>query len=139
MVLFRRIALNPANAKLLKGLQRTCLPHDKPYMNANAWYWIGYHGPTPVAFCVLAPSVQWSDCVYLARAGVIPALRGRGLQKKMITLRERWARRKGFKWAVTDTSENPPSANSLIARGYRLYDPSSPWGLSRALYWRKRL
>ena len=58
MVYFRRTALPPANAKLIKSLQKACLPYDRPYMNTQAWYWIGYHGPTPVAFCILAPSVQ---------------------------------------------------------------------------------
>lgn len=139
MVKFRRVALSTDTAKLLRALQKTCLPYDAPYMDKSAWYWVGFWRETPVAFCILAPSVRWADCVYLARAGVVSEFRGRGLQKKMITLREKWARKQGYKWAVTDTSENTPSANSLISRDYRLYEPAKPWGLSRALYWRKRL
>jgi GNAT superfamily N-acetyltransferase len=139
MVKFRRTSLNTKNLKLIKTLQKTCLPYDSPYLNRKAWYWIGYWRSTPVAFCVLAPSIRWADCVYLARAGVVPEFQGRGLQKRMITIREKWARKHGYKWAITDTSENPPSANSLISRGYRLYEPTVPWGLSRAIYWRKKL
>jgi GNAT superfamily N-acetyltransferase len=139
MVKFKRTIITPKNLKMIKALQKTCLPADSPYLNKTAWYWIGYWHQTPVAFCVLAPSIQWGDCVYLARSGVVPEFRGYGLQKKMITIRERWARKHGFRWSVTDTSENPPSANSLISRGYRLYEPSNPWGLSRAIYWRKKL
>ena len=139
MVKFRRLALTPENSKLLRLLQKTCLPHDSPYLNKRAWYWVGFWNGTPVCFCVLAPSVRWADCVYLARAGVVPEFQGKGLQKRMITIREKWARKQGFVWAVTDTSENPASANSLISRGYRMYEPTVAWGLSRALYWRKRL
>lgn len=139
MVKFRRIALTPQSAKLLRALQKTCLPYDAPYLQKNAWYWVGYLDKTPVAFCILAPSLRWADCVYLARAGVVFAFRGRGLQKRMILIRERLARKQGYKWAVTDTAENPASANSLISRGYKLYEPKDPWGLSTAIYWRKRL
>jgi GNAT superfamily N-acetyltransferase len=139
MVKFRRIALTPDNVKLLKAVQKTCLPYDATYTNKKAWYWLGYHLQTPVAFCILAPSLQWKDCVYLARAGVIKEFRGQGLQKKMIQIRERWARKQGYEWAVTDTTENPASSNSLISTGYRLYEPSAPWGLAKALYWRKKL
>jgi GNAT superfamily N-acetyltransferase len=139
MVKFRRLNPTKENLKLLKALQKLCLPYDSPYFSPKACYWVGYWIKTPVAFCIVAPSLHWVDCVYLARAGVAPEFRGQGLQKRMISLREKWARAKKYKWAVTDTTGNPPSANSLIARGYRLYEPSAPWGLSTAIYWRKKL
>jgi GNAT superfamily N-acetyltransferase len=139
MVKFRKTPLNPKTVKLLRSLQKECLPLDAPYLEATGWYWVGFWGETPVAFCVLAPSKRWGDCVYLARAGVVPEFQGRGLQKRMISIRERHARKLGYKWSVTDTAENPASANSLISRGYKIYEPSETWGLSRAIYWRKRL
>lgn len=124
---------------MLRALQKTCLPYDSVYTETKAWYWVGYYHQTPVAFCALAPSIRWNDCVYLARAGVVPEFRGHGLQKRMIELRERWARKNGYRWAVTDTTDNPASSNSLIARGYRLYEPTVAWGPTRAIYWRKKL
>ena len=139
MVVFKRILLTPKNKKLFASLQKTCLPYDSVYTETKAWYWVGYFNKTPIAFCVLAPSLQWSDCVYLARAGVVKEFRGRGLQKRMISIRERWARKQGYKWIVSDTTENPASANSLIGRGYKIYEPSNPWGFKHSLYWRKRL
>ena len=139
MVKFKRVKLTKENLKVLKSLQKMCLPLDSPYVEQNGWYWLGFWNQTPVAFCIMAPSIRFSDCVYLARAGVLQEFQGRGLQKKMITLREKWARKHGYKWSITDTSENPPSANSLISRGYRLYEPNNPWGLARAIYWRKKL
>jgi hypothetical protein len=40
---------------------------------------------------------------------------------------------------VTDTHDNPASANSLIARGFKLFDPTKPWGATGTLYWRLKL
>ena len=141
-----KIYFYPANAskpdtkKLLHGLQKKCLPVDKPYFPKDGNWWVGYDGDMPVAFCLVAPSLRWADAIYLARAGVVPSHQGLGLQLRMIRIRERWAKRQGrFKWSITDTSDNPASANSLINAGYKLFEPTSPWGLSTSLYWRKRL
>jgi GNAT superfamily N-acetyltransferase len=70
---------------------------------------------------------------------VLPEARGQGLQRRLIGARERHARALGMAWLVTDTYQNPASSNSLIAAGYRLYEPAQPWGARGTLYWRKRL
>lgn len=139
MVKFRRVNLTPELKQKLHKMQKICLPHDAPYFPEIAKYWAGFDQGEPVAFCIIAPSMRWSDTVYLARAGVLPSHRGQGLQRRMITIRERWARRNGFVWAITDTAENPASANSLMSLGYRMFDPSKPWALDYSLYWRKKL
>jgi hypothetical protein len=36
-------------------------------------------------------------------------------------------------------SINVASANNFIRAGYRLYEPQSPWGWPRTLYWRKSI
>ena len=76
-----------------------------------------------VAFGILEPSQQWLDTVYLSRAGVLPAWRGQGLQRRLIALRERLARRQGFVWMISDTTDNVPSSNNLIKAGYKLIAP----------------
>jgi GNAT superfamily N-acetyltransferase len=131
-------AVNAKDHTALIRLQRQCLPYDKPY-EKNGWYWLGFDGGEPVAFCAMAQSIRWQDTVYLARSGVLESHRGLGLQKRMITIRESYARRRGYNWAVTDTTDNPASANSLISKGYRLYIPGAPWGYKNSLYWRKKL
>lgn len=123
----------------LARLQRLTLPHDKPYDPRKAAWWIAYIDGAPAAFGGITTSRQWADCMYLCRAGVAPAYRGHGLQRRMIWVREAHARRVGATWVVTDTTDNPPSSNSLIACGYRLFDPSRPWGGRTTLYWRKRI
>lgn len=139
MVKFKRVKPTKENMKVLRDLQKLCLPADRPYDSPYAWYWLGFWGQTPVAFCIMSPSIRWSNCVYLARSGVAPEFQGQGLQKKMILIREKWARKHKYEWAITDTTENPQSANSLISRGYKVYEPKKPWGLRRAIYWRKKL
>ena len=53
----------------------------------------------------------------LCRSGVIKSFRGKGIQKKLIRSRERFSRTLGWKWLITDTTDNPPSSNSLISCG----------------------
>ncbi len=36
-------------------------------------------------------------------------------------------------------NQNPASANSLIAVGFKMFEPSKPWGLKTALYWKCRI
>jgi GNAT superfamily N-acetyltransferase len=123
----------------LKTLQTTCLPYDDPVYPEKGAVWIGYGGFQPVAFCMLEQSQQWRDTAYLSRSGVLPCWRGQGLQKRMIRIREKHARSRGYTWLISDTTENPPSANSLARLGYQMFEPTKPWALEKSLYWRKKL
>jgi hypothetical protein len=49
------------------------------------------------------------------------------------------AKKLGWNWLITDTHDNAPSSNNLIATGFRLYNPTCPWAFKDSLYWRKRL
>jgi GNAT superfamily N-acetyltransferase len=140
MILFKRLpSLSESDRLVITKLQRTCLPDDEPYFPDNGWWWLGLDGKQVAAFCLLTKSSNWVDTVYLARSGVLPAWRGNGLQKRMITLREKFARQQGYRWMISDTTDNLPSANSLISKGYKLYSPARPWGYDATLYWRKRI
>lgn len=92
-----------------------------------------------MAFCGLRPSHHWAQTGYLALAGVVPAARGQGLQKRLIRVRLAECRRRGWHWAITDTIDNPASACSLIAAGFRPYHPSVRWGGQASTYWRRAL
>jgi GNAT superfamily N-acetyltransferase len=113
----------------------------KPLYEGRWWghWWIAYFGKKPVAFIGLVPSNQGRRIGYLCRVGVIPYHRGYGLQKRMVRVIERHARRLGWRSIVTDTTHNPASANSFIACGYRTYMPAVPWSFAAAVYWRKKL
>lgn len=93
----------------------------------------------PIAFCGLTHAINTQGSGYLKRAGVLKDFRGQGLQRKLITVRERKARTLGLNVMLTDTTENPPSANSLIRAGYKLFEPNHRWAFQNSLYWRKDL
>jgi len=123
----------------LSELQNICLPSDKPYDTNYGSWWIATKDGEDVGFAGLVRTVSWNDCGYLCRAGVIPSARGQRLQKKLIYVRIRQAKALGWNWLVTDTRFNPASANSLIACGFKMFQPSKPWGCKDTLYWRRKL
>jgi len=124
----------------LSRLQSICLPYDNPYdTNFGFWWTVTSSSGDPVAFAGLVYSSRWSDCGYLCRSGVVPSSRGQGIQKKLIRVRIRQAKAVGMNWLVTDTYHNPASSNSLISCGFKLFDPSVPWGAKGTLYWRLKL
>lgn len=120
-------------------LQAETLPTDRPCSTESGHWWLAHEGDLAVGFAGIVQSVRWADAMYLCRAGVAESHRGRGIQKRLIAVRERYARAEGKRWIVTDTTSNPQSGNSLIGRGFRLFNPTTPWGPKSALYWRKKL
>jgi GNAT superfamily N-acetyltransferase len=105
-------------------------------------WWLAYavDGDREIAgFCGLTPTYGQPEIGYLKRAGVLPWHRGSGLQRRFVRVREALARRLGMSALVTDTSDNPSSANNLIACGYRIYRPPNPWGFPHTIYWTKNL
>jgi len=132
-------ASDRAIKRRLTVLQKSCLPADKLYFPADGVWWMAYYRDAPVGFACATPSKQLAGAVYLSRCGVVPAYRGCGIQRQMIRLRVAWARRHGYNWAVSDTTDNIPSANNLISCGFRLYVPEVQYSYARALYWRKKL
>lgn len=113
---------------------------EMPDMGRGAW-WIAWTDDGRIAgFCGINPPLGAGHPAYLIRAGVLPEFRGAGLQKRMIVTRLAYARRKGWRSVVTYTlCNNAPSANSLIARGFRLYEPSEPWAGECVIYWWKSI
>lgn len=102
-------------------------------------WWLATVDKKPAGFACLRMYPD-DNSAYLALAGVLPAFRGRGLQKRLIKARENFGRKAGARTAVTYTAWlNWPSANNLIRMGYTLYSPKNPWGLARSLYFRKAL
>ena len=109
-----------------------------PQFGLGAW-WLTYHNDDPVAFAGVVPSTHARNSGYFCRVGVLPRHRGRGLQLRLMRAVEARGRRLGWSSIVSDTTDNPASANNFIEAGYRLYEPEAPWAWSHTLYWRKRL
>jgi GNAT superfamily N-acetyltransferase len=130
----------PEMVQLLTLLQKTCLPADKIYpITKGYWYVVYTQNNEAVGFGGVVPSSRWSDTMYLCRAGVTRAHQGRGLQKRLLRARIRKAKALGMNWVITDTNENPASANNLISTGFKMFEPSEPWGFKTALYWKYRI
>ena len=130
----------PEIVDLLTLLQKTCLPYDKIYpLTKEYWHVVFSETGEAVGFGGIVPSTRWADTMYLCRAGVAPAHQGQGLQKRLIRQRLKVAKRLGMNWVISDTNQNPASANSLIAMGFKMFEPSKPWGLKTALYWKYKI
>lgn len=132
----RVIRVNPGDwADRLVALQLTCLPHDDPYpiREGDVWHVVMHEGEAVGFSCVRHVSHElW----YLARAGVLPKARGKGLQVRLIKARLRAVKVEGGGMVVTDcTTSNVASARSLIRAGFRPYWPEVPWALPDSIYW----
>lgn len=136
--LVRVDATAPAIWARIVAMDAKCFVDGSPALSENvgAW-WIAYAKKQEAGYCGIWKTMTGNG--YLVRAGVLPKFRGCGLQKRMIRVRVAHARRHGWPMVVTDTHENVASANSLIACGFRLYDPETKWSFETSNYWRKIL
>jgi GNAT superfamily N-acetyltransferase len=134
-ILIRRVD-GPANADDIYRLQALCLPEDTPAVVEKGEWWLAYDGEDAIGFACLARSQSKPNHGYLARAGVAPSHRGLGLQKRLIRVRLARAKAHGWDGCVSDTRDNPASANSLIACGFRCYEPATAYGYDNTIYWR---
>jgi len=120
---------------IVEGLDRICLPGDEPVETDGRVWWVAERDGIPVGYAGVRPLPD-QRLAYLCRAGVVPWARGLGIQRQLIKARLRWCKRAGLD-PISDTSpENVHSANNLIACGFRLYQPHTPWAGMPWLYWR---
>lgn len=113
---------------------------SKNYYSFGKCHWWAYRDfeGTLIAICGL--DLYSDDGGFLCLSWVNPDFRGQGFQKKMIRIRERKARTLGLTRLVSYTlHENCPSANNLIACGYKTYVPDEYWGQKDANYWYKSI
>ena len=110
-------------------------------MPGSLW-WVAWNGKEPVAYAGLrlCSLPENRGMGFLCRAGVVPKHRGRGLQKKLIRVREAAARQLGLTELVTYCiCSNVASMNSLVSCGYRFYLPATRYGGPGAVYLRRKL
>jgi GNAT superfamily N-acetyltransferase len=131
-------------AELIRELHDETFGDTAPQINPEeGWWWIAFdveESRDIAGFLGMVPSYGSPKSIaYFQRVGVVDRHKGRGLQRRLMRAMEAKARRLGFKTIVTDTSDNPPSANNLIACGYLTYHPPEPWGFNHTIYWSKDL
>ena len=109
-----------------------------PEFDSGHW-WLASWEAGPVAFAGVIPSTHACNAGYFARVGVRRKHWGQGLQLRLMRAMELRVRRNGWRWVVSDTTDNVASANNFIRGGYHLYRPQHPWAWPNTLYWRKSI
>ena len=132
-------AMYPRDYRDISELDARCFPgEDLP--DTDGEWWVARVDGAPVAYACMDASPSTPGIGVLWRAGVLPRWRRRGLHSRLLRARESAARRHGWGHVVTYVAKwNLSSANSLLRRGYLLYEPKTKWGLEDALYLYKRL
>ncbi len=108
----------------------------------GAW-WIAWSGGNAVGFAGARShrhGREWG--CYLTRGAVLPSVRGRGLQARMIRARLRWAASEGMPQAWTYTAPgNAASMRSLMNCGFKPWAPSAFEGAPAGLwvYWKRNI
>lgn len=121
-------------------MMETCFPGE-PLLSVDhtSDWWLAYVDDEIAGYASLTRSRTREYAGYLSHCGVLPAFRGQGFQRKLIRARIGQAKRYGWDTVVTDTTDNPFSANNLIVCGFKLYTPATPWGHPTTNYWRRKV
>lgn len=118
----------------VRKLHKQTFPSDEFYEHKKNKYWIAYDDGRPIGFGIATD--YGHNILFLSRAGVISKYRGRGIHKRLINVRLRFAKRNRFKSVITYTAKsNLSSINNIIARGFKIYEPAEPWVGTSFLYW----
>ena len=124
--------------ELIKALHKKYLPGDVLYSSPSADWVVTYQGQ-PIGFCQLGDDGR-EDAAFLARAAVDPVFKGMGLGRRLIRVRERYARAAGLLRLYTYTTvDNMQSIANLQRLGYTLYRPEVLYVGPKYLYWQKLL
>ncbi|HJP68064.1 MAG TPA: phage terminase large subunit [Sphingomicrobium sp.] len=129
-----------AGAEILADLHRLTFFDGAPIPDfEQGYWWLAYRGEEPVAFAGVVPSTHARNAGYFCRVGVLDDHCGRGLQLRLTRAVESRARRNGWGFIVSDTTDNITSANNFIRAGYRLHQPQIAWAWPHSLYWKKSI
>jgi GNAT superfamily N-acetyltransferase len=105
----------------------------------HCYWWLAYLDKEPVGFAGMVPSQRYKNTGYLKRAGVTAAHRGRGLQLRLLKVRERKARSIGWTHLVSECTNTVYSANNFIRAGFRMFEPETRWAFENSMYWKKTI
>ncbi len=126
------------NVDIIKELHKKTLPSDDFDTIKHSTYWLVWHNDRPVGFC----SVRKCDreILFLSRAGLLDAARGKGLHKRMIRTRIRWAIKEGYGKLITYTTiDNIQSSSNLEKCGFKRYLPDYAYAGKNVLYYMRDL
>src|SRR5579872_1612657 len=143
MYSIQRVDVTDANNRRIIDELNDYEDNDFPRITKNeyakGYWWMAYRFGIVAGVAGLTSFKGRKNIGYLKRVIVLPSHRGHGLQKRFIWVREKQARKLGWKTMITDTTNTTYSANNLRSCGYKLYEPDRPWGFETTLYWIKEL
>lgn len=126
------------NKELLKKLHDQIFPADIWCGLESTVAWVVWYDKQPIGFCLM--DITSDEFGYYTRAGILKKHWGNGLHKRMILVREKFARQFGYKRIVTYTlTNNIQSIANLQKRGYLIYEPKRKYAGENFLYWEKHL
>jgi GNAT superfamily N-acetyltransferase len=106
----------------------------------EGWWWAAFDSEAKlVAYACMRPSQRYKQAAYMSRAGVLKEARGNGLQDKLIRVRLAFAKKAGYSFCVTDTTENPASSNNLADNGFRVFFDKNYGAYPSTITWYKDL
>ena len=123
----------------MESLHQKTFPEDEFYEHKGNNYWLVKNEDGNYCGFCMATDIG-SKMLFLSRVGVLKKYRGQGLHKRMIKIREAFAKRKGFNCILTyTTKDNYQSFAHLIKAGYKLYDPEYAYAGLNVFYFLKEL
>ena len=123
---------------LIRELHTQLFPADEWPVTDKTTCWLMTLDDDPVGFCTADD--LGSGVVFMTRAGVLPVVRGGGLQRRLIRVRTAWARALGATAVITYTIlQNYPSMINLLKSGFKFYTPEYEWVGSKVHYFHKQL
>src|SRR5258708_7818515 len=89
----------------------------------KGYWWLVRHveASMDVAFAGMIPAEYTANTGYFTRVGVLQTARGHKLQRRLLSVAARKARKNGWTSIISDTTDNPPSANAMIGGGYKIF------------------
>lgn len=128
---------NNSKLQLAKDLNLFYFPGCQLPAWENNYVWLAYVDDEVAGFATMK-KISGMSYGYLERVAVLKKYRGKGIQKKLIDVRVKYARSQGWKGVLTYTTpDNYPSVNSLMHRGFSMYWPEWCWAGKEMLYFKR--
>lgn len=135
--------ISHADLKQLNRLDAIGFPDSSPFdflkEDIHIWKLVKKNRKDWVGFGALDMSHDNSIEPFLARGAIDPQFRGQKLQRKLIMARVNYAKKLGVEAVQTNTyADNYPSANNIIACGFKLFYSEVYKDEGMWLWWRKK-
>ena len=123
---------------LITRMNKQCFDGYDVFETVTGVFFVATVDGKPAGFASVR---RMNDGVYeLTRAGVVPKHRRKGIQRKLIQARIRWAKRNNVDVLVTYTRlDNFASMSNLLKCGFKFHAPEVPWEGTGLMYFRKEI